>query len=435
MPGLAQTIPGLRVSFDDPTAHVDQDWSVTYEGQLPAVSPAVVQMSTSDGYQTLTLSLGPGFTPPSAGGSADAAARVPGGGFCELGVEDWDIGRSRARQVLDAMDGLGLPEPPSLAQWATDYAQLVDDIPTSGDAYWQEGTIGKDAGSKGSSHEGGGAGSGGGVNECWVGTGLEGGADMAPARYQACANQFGSPGSGPGLPSRDFPILQAYDGALIVGRYGWTPQPKNAQSNSEERTGNRVAVGPDPSNAIFLKYAACCFHHQVGVRVRTGGEWLAVGTASGLLHHVVTDARGRCVLSCSPLDVLRNARAFDVPFSNADQRCAPPHKLIDRASPLALRNPMFSFVMWGGCDASLDAGATPLGDFTSTERDTSWKFSMRGGFSPLTIPLGGSTNIPVVPQSMAFARDFGQLAIVDGAQQGLILIDLNTLGFAHTPYF
>ena len=30
---------------------------------------------------------------------------------------------------------------------------------------------------------------------------------------------------------------------------------------------------------------------------------------------------------------------------------------------------------------------------------------------------------------------FGQLAIVDGAQQGLIMIDLNTMGFAHAPYF
>ena len=30
--------PAVRVSFDDPTAHQDQDWTVTYEGALPTVS-------------------------------------------------------------------------------------------------------------------------------------------------------------------------------------------------------------------------------------------------------------------------------------------------------------------------------------------------------------------------------------------------------------
>ena len=36
---------------------------------------------------------------------------------------------------------------------------------------------------------------------------------------------------------------------------------------------------------------------------------------------------------------------------------------------------------------------------------------------------------------MKFIDSLGQLAVVDGAQQGLVLIDLNTIGFAHNPYF
>jgi hypothetical protein len=36
---------------------------------------------------------------------------------------------------------------------------------------------------------------------------------------------------------------------------------------------------------------------------------------------------------------------------------------------------------------------------------------------------------------MRFIESFGQLAIVDGESQGLVLIDLNTLGLAHTPYY
>jgi len=72
---------------------------------------------------------------------------------------------------------------------------------------------------------------------------------------------------------------------------------------------------------------------------------------------------------------------------------------------------------------------------TSTARDLNWHFSLRGGFTPLTIPLGGGAALPIVPQSMAFAPAFEQLAVVDGSYQGLIMIDLSALAFAHNPYF
>jgi hypothetical protein len=41
----------------------------------------------------------------------------------------------------------------------------------------------------------------------------------------------------------------------------------------------------------------------------------------------------------------------------------------------------------------------------------------------------------VSPQSMRFIDSLGQLAVVDGASQGLVLIDLGSVGLAHTPYF
>ena len=53
----------------------------------------------------------------------------------------------------------------------------------------------------------------------------------------------------------------------------------------------------------------------------------------------------------------------------------------------------------------------------------------------LTISLTQGTNVPVSPQSMLFIPPLGQLAVVDGQLQGLVLIDLNTLTFAHAPYF
>jgi hypothetical protein len=72
--------------------------------------------------------------------------------------------------------------------------------------------------------------------------------------------------------------------------------------------------------------------------------------------------------------------------------------------------------------------------YSNTERDMIWKFGTRGQFTPLTITLA-TNNVSVMPQSMRFIESLGQLAVVDAASQGLVLIDLNTVAFAHAPYF
>jgi hypothetical protein len=171
-----------------------------------------------------------------------------------------------------------------------------------------------------------------------------------------------------------------------------------------------------------------------------------------MLHHVVAaPGDNRCVLSCDPRLGLLNSRAFDIPWSatapSAAKSCAPPTSLaetaLDRDSPLAMRNPMFSFLMWSGCGTlarGADAGTggsfdSHFGDHTLSTRDEVWRFSLRGSFSPIVVSLAQGMNIPVSPQSMRFINPLGQLAVVDGAQQGLVLIDLNTIAFAHTPYF
>jgi hypothetical protein len=78
--------------------------------------------------------------------------------------------------------------------------------------------------------------------------------------------------------------------------------------------------------------------------------------------------------------------------------------------------------------------STASGDHTTTARDLTWKFSVGNGFSPLTISLSGANGVSVSPQSMLFISSLGQLAVVDGAEQGLVLIDLNTVAFS-TNYF
>jgi hypothetical protein len=113
----------------------------------------------------------------------------------------------------------------------------------------------------------------------------------------------------------------------------------------------------------------------------------------------------------------------------------------DRNSPIAMRNPMLSYVTWTGC--STMAPMTTCNsqkpaqscDHTLTQRDYQWKFTMKGGYTPVTTPLTGQTTTAVSPQSMRFISSLGQLAVIDGESQGLVLIDLNTIQFAQSPFF
>jgi hypothetical protein len=448
---------GVRLSFDDPTVSADQDWSVTYEGVLPSVNPvaADMQRATDAGaFQTLTLTIGQQVPNPSVP-EAGLPAAGQGPGFCERGVEDWDIGQARANEALATMADAGLPQPPSLTQWTADYVEIVDDILPQGDTYWNT------------------------PQECWqglkegeaplpAGHGMlqsvsDGGKldpqQLADARYTACSQAFGSAGTADSNLARDLPILKAYDDHLVVGRFYWPVEPEN--------TRNRIIVGQDPGNVPSLKFVSCCFHNQAQFKVRTGGEWVAAGQNAGLLHHVVagppemdpisgTTGR-RCVLSCDPHDVLLNARSFDVPWadipwgvaSGADGgveagadggfhpsvACSmPPADAgafeIGRNNPLAMHNPYFSYVTWMGCGVP----ATKF-DHTLTPRGYTWKVQVRGGFSPLVMSLTGGTLASISPQSMLYIQPLGYLAVIDGLSQGLVLLDLSSLQFAHSPYF
>ncbi|HEY5145690.1 MAG TPA: hypothetical protein VII82_02945, partial [Polyangiaceae bacterium] len=260
----------------------------------------------------------------------------------------------------------------------------------------------------------------------------DGGTGALPTneRYNLCQATFGAPGTNPDFNiNRDAPILEAYKDHLKVGRFAHL-------TSQIETTQNRTVDPGGPNNPPFLELMTCCFHRQAAFKVRAGGEWIAVGQQSlGLLHHVVpaqpTDPSdpngGRCVLSNDPQAKLLNARSFDVPWASATT-CNPTviKPPIDRNSVLAMRNPLFSYVTWGGC------GAPPAGtgDHTLTARDLTWKFSITGGFSPLTISLAGTSGESVSPQSMLFVNSLGQLAVVDGADQGLVLIDLNSVAFS-----
>jgi hypothetical protein len=396
---VAPGLPGILLSRDDPTAHIDQDWTVSFEGVLPGADQIETDVSTTDGYHSLTLSTG---VQVDASGPATGLGTP---GYCSLGIEDWTLGQARAEQIQ--------PNNPADA-WTSDYIEITDDLLAEDDPYWAQ------------------------ASTCW-----DPGLSSAQTRYNACATRFGAHGTDAGATgvgtladtylSRDFPIIHAYDDHMVIGRFGWDP----SQSPSEQTT-TRVVVGPDASNVSFLKIAQCCFHNQVGFKVRTGGEWVTVGTNGiGLLHHVRVAGDGSCVLSCDQQDVLLNGRLLDTPpinsmncaMSSGDAGAGQSQSPYDRNDPRAMRNPMFSFAMKAAC------GKVPDGAHTLTARDLQWKFSVRGGFDPLTLSITQGANVAVSPRSMFFIEPLSRLAIIDGEQQGLVVFDLYTLQFAEGPFY
>jgi hypothetical protein len=66
-------------------------------------------------------------------------------------------------------------------------------------------------------------------------------------------------------------------------------------------------------------------------------------------------------------------------------------------------------------------------------RDLSWEFSTVNAFTNQLVNLAGG-GVQLSPQSMLFIPSLGQLAVVDGAQEGLVLIDLGTIAVTGNPY-
>ncbi len=403
----AGALPAVRIAWEDPTTQVDQDWTVTYEGALPGISTQN-QLAGVISPVGNTVDLAFSMSQPAPGDDTTAILSIPssngiqlgtdggvqgGALFCRLGVEDRRLGLVRARAADTARAAAGLPTDATGDNLAGDYVQIADDILSIDDPYWTED------------------------NSCW-----DPGVSTVDARWNSCNTFYGF--SGDQSIARDFPILEAYDDHLVIGRYGY---PQGAVAS----TANRTVVGADASNAAFLRQARCCFHGQFHMAVRTGGEWTTVGSVSGYLHHIVPDpATNACVSSCEPRQVLLESRTLAVP--RPVPNTTPP--IIDRNSPLAMRNPMFSFLLYNGQTMVTNADGTSSTVTVIPSRDEYWKFTTRGQFTGLNVNIA-ATDTSVDPQSMHFIDSLGLLAVVDGAQQGLVLIDLNTIGFSHTPYF
>ena len=376
--------PGVRLSWEDPTAHLDQDWFVTYEGEIPGFSDLALTLEGVDDYQALSLS-------------------QPAGRLCARGIEDARVASVRANAMKAELAANNLPALNRLDSQLSDYVQVVDQLLDRGDPYWSQ------------------------PNSCWS-------PDLAtPAsRYDACATTFGD--ANDQNHSRDFPVLEAYDDHFVVGNYFNRVADPEATPPIE---GTREYVRRDPANAERLRGLQCCFHGQARFRARPANQWIALGSRVGYLHHIVRSSTDNsCVLDCNPDKTLLSSRALAVPRPFTDAALAA-MKIPGRDSVVALRNPMFAFTIWNGFevvprkipDPTLLWNVQPTRDFV-------WRFTTRGEFVPYSIRLDGAVGNPVNPQSSQYLDVLGSLAIVDGSSQGLVLLDVSSgLASTHAPYF
>lgn len=365
----------VSLAGDDPTVHADQDWTFTYEGMLPGFNGVAATLDTEDGWRSLTFF-------------------QKAGAFCAHGVHDLALGQRTVAALqaeVDASNG-ALAMPPRAGDRTFDYVQLSDDLLPPGDSYWTNDSSPTPA-------------------TCW--TMPDGGRITSPVdRYNTCVQTFGT-ASAPTL-ARDLPVLEAYDGRLVTGRFLYGGSTPSTQS--------RIVAPRDTAGEASLKLVQCCFHAQAGFHVRASGQWLAVGAGVGYLHHVAPDsAAGRCVSSCDERLSLMNARGFDLTVQQAQSFKR------DANSPFSIRNPLLA--------ASFVAAAAPSqGLFTNEQRDLTYKLSTHGGFAIELVTLTSASSTAVSPQSMRYVSPLGQMGIVDGSTLGLILVDLNTLVVAKTYY-
>ncbi|MFW5739639.1 MAG: hypothetical protein ACOC1F_04675, partial [Myxococcota bacterium] len=178
--------------------------------------------------------------------------------------------------------------------------------------------------------------------------------------------------------TRDLPIVEAYQDRLVI-------------------------------EGVF-DTVRCCFPSMVSYQVRPQNQWVVKGSASGFLHHVEPHPdTGRCMDSCDPNVQYLNGRAYER---------APTEPIPEFGGPNVFRNPVMQFVVWSGGSPS--------------EEDMTFTFREQNGFSPLLINLAAATSF-IQPQSISLAPT-GELVLPDGSAQGLVFVDLGSLGVSRSIF-
>jgi hypothetical protein len=302
--------------------------------------------------------------------------------FCSVGVYDPAAMADFAATEL----GLSAADAETFGTSHADYVQILTTFPDEDDKYWSS---------------------------------------LGPSRSE-CVTVFGEPDAQTLLTSRDLQIKSAYADHLVV-------EPR------------------DPS--VDLDLFKRCFPTAQKYRLRGGKQWIV--SHNGSFHHdvVASGADSRCVRSCNPLYKWQKGRAFEVSSSNcrepADSDTETPEQLLSlrvgcaRADDLACvyrqNDDAYQSLLGTPAERCVFQGLTErfavYRGRRDSVRDAYFSWQTTGGFVPLQM---GLTNLStaVSPQSIQFLAQPEQLAVVDGASQGLSLFSLDTFGVVKpTPFY
>jgi hypothetical protein len=314
--------------------------------------------------------------------------------FCSVGVYDVATMKAYAQSELGVADDTAAD---TFATDHADYVQLTSALLAEDDPYWRV------AG--------------------------------APKR-STCLTAFGAEDADPLLKTRDFRIVSAFADKLVL----------------ESR------LSKDPPSMALVKE---CFPTVQRYRLRTGKHWTLLHASTGFKHDIIeSGTRRQCVRSCDPLRKWSKSRVFEI-SSTAGDDPANPHcrKTSDPGDPLELRvgcaeaadvacvydqvrsDPNSASAV-APTDAAWACVFNGLNDRfalyrgrEASVRDSVFTWHTTGGFSPLVMSLSSLSNV-VAPQSIQFLQQPEQLAVVDGASQGLSLFSLDTFSVVKpSPFY
>jgi hypothetical protein len=342
--------------------------SITYEGDFAGVHATGLLAPAKDG---------------------DPARRRlldPKAAFCGLGVQDRRVTAEVARERFEL--GEGATE--RFVSRHTDYLQVTGALLGENDSYWTDPDGGQ---------------------SCGAGRG-----------FLACDVVFGQVSGRDLPPARDFRVLEAYQGELLI--------------ESRDATG-------DAAEEIF-DLLSCCFPGPLTYRVRAGHQWVVRGETSGYAHPIIAteavdpetgEVSYPCTRDCHPIAAHRQGRVFEVtsvaceqtdpaddeacgvgPRTDEDVVCGYDSSKGQvapggAASECIFDAPNRRFVIYRGLDPS--------------EREMVFGFEVAGGFRPKGLVLTTVTNTNVLlPVSMTVAGEATVLGVVDSQDRGLIMVDL-----------
>jgi len=231
--------------------------------------------------------------------------------------------------------------------------------------------------------------------DSWWQSGQQGSTCGGGRGRDACEDVFGDVSdTGEFDRNRDFRILAAFQDRLVI-------EPVQSDGNAPAR----------------LALLACCFPSLHSYQIRAANQWVLRGSSSGFRHNVRTvreEESGaevfRCRRDCNPRRKLSQARAFEITGGDGTCETLQP---VPPGDPRVFENLTARFAVYQGCAPS--------------ERDMTFSWTTVGSFRPLLLNLA-TTTTNVLPQSMLFVPQIGQLAVVDAASLGLTFMSLDTLG-------